>query len=121
MKPKKTTIVLQFAELKDSSLCGELEAEFSSRELFREKNLTYCGLKKEVDEFNVPVGNDCFLVFDSADQSLAFSVSSRKLFINLDFSEIHEYVYLEFKNFCGYDAKKIVDYFEREWRLSLIR
>ncbi len=105
----KKILVLSFASLKDSSLCNELEEEFSRRELFRGKSLSYTHFKKEVNQFDLPVGSPCILSYgDNSEESLVFNVERYSVEVNKDFSVQTNFVYLNFRNFCGCNSKKLL-------------
>ncbi|NCB20544.1 MAG: hypothetical protein EOM88_01285 [Clostridia bacterium] len=89
--------------------------EFSKRTALKGKDL-YTHFKREVAQFDLPVGSACFLQYgEKIESQLAFIVDRYSLEISKDFSHQNNFVFLKFKNFVSYDAKEIVDYLEEEW------
>lgn len=115
----KKILVLDFSSLEDSGFCIDLEAEFSKkRALFNGKGIRFYHFEREINQFDLPVNSECFFGYnDNPDDSLAFKVDRYSFEANSNFSKQKVFVYLKFSNFVGYNAKEIVDYLEKEWRI----
>lgn len=113
----KKTLILDFSDLVKSSLYPQLEEEFSGRPVFQGREIKHTKLRRDIDNFDLPVGSSCFFWCRNESICLAFKVVEYHFVANNDFSKCCTCASLKFSNFTGFNAKEIVDYLEKEWRI----
>lgn len=112
----KKILILDFSSLLPSNpYYSQLEEEISMRPAFQGKKMRFIKLRREVEQFDLPVGSSCFLWLNGV--CLVFKVDDYSFVTNEDFSMCTTSVSLKFSNFSGFNARGIFDYFEKEWKI----